>query len=92
VYPPDVKIADVIKVNMMTTDIIMEENDRVVICGSVGVMDHEKNTLAHMVQYSPSVVKKMSTLFQVTCAEPPLASNYPRYCYIFKRSSTCVES
>jgi hypothetical protein len=76
VYPPETKIADVVKTNMMMADILLEENDRLVICGSVNVMDHEKNTLAHMIQMTPSVVKKMTTLFQVTVAEPPLTINY----------------
>ena len=92
VYPPEVKIADVVKVNMMTADLLIEENDRFVICGAVNVLDHEKNTLAHMVQMTPSVVKKMSTVFQVTFADPPLAINYPRECYIFKYTSTWIES
>jgi len=80
VYPPETKIADVIKVNMMTSDILLEENDRMVICGSVNVMDHAKNTLAHMVQMTPATVKKMTTLFQVTFSEPTLAFNYPWHC------------
>jgi phosphoribosylformylglycinamidine (FGAM) synthase-like amidotransferase family enzyme len=91
VYPSDVKIADVVKVNMMTADILLEENDRLVICGSVSAMDHEKNTLAHMVQMTPSVAKKMSTLFQVTFAEPPLAINCTKDCYISKGTTTCEE-
>jgi len=74
VYPPETKIADVIKVNMMTADILLEENDRLVICGSMNVMDHEKNTLAHMIQMTPATVKKMTTLFQVTFAVPPSSS------------------
>jgi hypothetical protein len=41
---------------------------------------------------TPSLVKKMTTIFQVTFAEPPLAINYPRHWYIFKRTSTCIES
>jgi hypothetical protein len=92
VYPPELKITDIIKVNMMISDILLEENDRLVICGSVNVLDHEKNTLAHMVQFSPAVVKKMTTLFQVMVAEPPLAIHCPRDCYIFKGTSTRTES
>jgi hypothetical protein len=66
VYPTETKIEDVFKVNMMTADILLEENDRVVICGSANMLDHEKNTLAHMVQMTPAIVKKMTTIFQVT--------------------------
>jgi hypothetical protein len=74
VYPPETKIADVIKVNMMMADILLEEDDQLVICGSMNVMDHEKNTLAHMIHYTPATVKKMTTLFQVTFAVPPSSS------------------
>jgi hypothetical protein len=78
VYPPEAKITDVFKVNMMTLDILLEENDRLVIIGSTYVMDHGKNTLAHMVQMTPANVKKIATIFQVTFAEPPLAIKYSK--------------
>jgi phosphopantetheine adenylyltransferase len=77
VHPPELKVADLMKVNMMMMDILMEENDRIVICGSTNVVDFEKNTMAHMVQMTPAIAKKISTLFEVTFAEPPLAINYP---------------
>lgn len=76
VYPPELKITDIIKVNMMISDILLEENDRLVICGSVNVLDHEKNTLAHMVQFSPAVVKKMTTLFQEGYPIRPKSMNH----------------
>jgi hypothetical protein len=72
-FPQDVKILDMMKANMMMLDILLEENDRLVICGSVNVMDHENETLALMVQMTPAIAKKMSTLFQVTFAEPQTA-------------------
>ena len=92
VYSPDVRIADVIKLNYMMIDLILEENDRCVICGAVNVMDHENTTMAHMVQMTPSLMKKMSTVFQVTFADPPLAINYRREFFIFKYTSTLIES
>jgi hypothetical protein len=90
--PPDVKIENVIKANFMMIDILLEDSDRAVICGTVNVQDHDKNTLAFMTQMTPALAKKMSTLFQVTFTELPLAINYPWHCYIFKGSSTCTES
>jgi len=74
-FPPDVKIIDVFKANMMISDIALEENDRMVICGSVNVMDHEHSSLALMSQMTPALMKKLSTLFQVTFAKTPLALN-----------------
>lgn len=90
--PEEVKILDVIKVNMMTSDVLLEENDRMVVCGSVNVMDHANSTLAHMAQFSPSLVKKMTTLFQVKFAEPALAIQCPSDCFILKGTSKCAES
>jgi hypothetical protein len=92
VIPPDVKIADVIKMNLMMSDILLEENDRMVICGSVNVLDHEKSTVALMVQMSPAIAKKMTTLFQVTFAEPTLAINYSWHCYNFNATLTCIDN
>jgi hypothetical protein len=91
VITPDVKIVDMIKVNMMMSDILLEENDRMIVCGSVGVLDHENSSWAFMVQMTPAIVKKMTTLFQVRFAQPTLAINYPWHCYIFKGTSTCTE-
>ena len=82
-FPQDVKIVDVMRTNLMMLDIILEENDRLVVCGSVNMMDHENNNLAFMAQMTPAIMKKMSTLFQVTFTESPLAINYPWHCYIF---------
>jgi hypothetical protein len=46
-------------------DILLEEDDRSVICGIVLIIDHFNTTLKHMVQYSPSFAKKTITLLQV---------------------------
>ena len=83
VFPPDAKVVDWIRTNFMMTDILLEENDRMIICGSVNVMDHENSSFSIMAQMTPSIVKKMTTVFQVTFAEPPLVINYPWHCYIF---------
>ena len=83
VFPPDVKVVDWIRANLMMQDIILEENDRMIICGAVNVMDHENANLSLIVQMTPAIMKKMSTLFQVTFVEPPLAINYPWHCENF---------
>jgi hypothetical protein len=90
--PPHVKILDTMKANMMMLDILLEENDQMIICGSVNVMDHEKNSLALMAQMTPAIAKKMTTVFQVTFAEPKSAISYPCQCYTFKGSLTYTES
>jgi hypothetical protein len=92
VIPLHVKIADVVKANFMMSDILLEENDRLVICGTVNVVDHEKSSLALMAKITPAMGKKKATIFQVTFAVPPLAINGPEHCHIFKGTLTCIES
>jgi hypothetical protein len=52
-------------VNMMIMDVLLEEDDRAVICGAVIIIDHSNVTMSHLVQYSPSFAKKTTTLLQV---------------------------
>lgn len=52
--PDEVKTVDIFKVNMMIMDILLEEDDRSVVCGIVLIIDHLNTTIKHMVQYSPS--------------------------------------
>jgi hypothetical protein len=63
--PERVKVADIFKVNMMVMDVLLEEDDRTVICGAVIIIDHSNVTMSHLVQYSPSFAKKTTTLLQV---------------------------
>ncbi|XP_069691384.1 retinol-binding protein pinta-like [Periplaneta americana] len=62
--PNKIKIQDVFKFNMMLMDVLLEEDDRSVICGTVSILDHDKMTMAHMMHFSPSLAKKGTTLFQ----------------------------
>jgi hypothetical protein len=68
--PEEASIIDLFKTSMMITDVLLEEDDRVSVCGTVNVMDHSQMSLAHISQFSPSLVKKMTTLFQVKIGEP----------------------
>ena len=63
--PEQVKVADIFKVNMMIMDVLLEEDDRAVICGAVFIVDHSNVTMSHLVNYSPSFAKKTTTLLQV---------------------------
>jgi hypothetical protein len=66
VHNPDrVKVSDFFKVNMMVMDVLLEEDDRTIICGAVVVIDHSNLTMSHLVHYSPSFAKKTTTLVQV---------------------------
>lgn len=63
--PERVKVADIFKVNMMVMDVLLEQDDRAIICGTVFIIDHSNVTMSHLVQYSPSFAKKTTTLLQV---------------------------
>jgi hypothetical protein len=71
--PEQIMVTDLFKTNMMILDVLLEEDDRSIVCGSVNVMDSSKITLAHLAQFNPSLVKKMTTLFQVKITEPTKA-------------------
>ena len=60
-----VKAEDVMKVNMMVMDILLYEDDRAAICGTVTLLDHKETKASDLVHYPPSLTKKMSTIFQV---------------------------
>jgi hypothetical protein len=49
----------------MMMDYMIREDDEVVICGTVSLMDMSGMTFAHAAQMTPSLSKKMMTLFQV---------------------------
>jgi hypothetical protein len=76
--PDELKVADLFKAQMMIADVLLEEDDRVTVCGTVNVMDHSNTSLALVAQFSPSLAKKASTLFQVNTAKSTysLSVNY----------------
>jgi len=81
--PEEVKLVDVAKEMMMKVDVMLEEDDRSIICGIVIILDYTNSTLAHVMQYNPSFVKKMITTFlvriDICSVEPSLV--YPDTCY-----------
>jgi len=62
--PERVKAVDIFKVNMMIMDVLLEEDDRAIICGAVIIIDHSNVTMSHLAQYSLSFAKKTTTLLQ----------------------------
>lgn len=59
----------------MMMDYMVREDDEVTICGTVSLMDMSGTTFAHVAQMSPSLSKKMMTLFQVSL-KPNINSLY----------------
>lgn len=57
-------IHEVMKVNMMVNDILLLEDDHSIVAGQIGIVDLKNATMAHFIQMQPSLMKKMSMMFQ----------------------------
>ncbi|XP_037051089.1 retinol-binding protein pinta-like [Bradysia coprophila] len=55
---------EVMKVTMMINDITMIEDDNTVVAGQIGICDLKNVTMAHFIQMQPSLMKKMSMMWQ----------------------------
>ncbi|KAJ9594066.1 hypothetical protein L9F63_014509 [Diploptera punctata] len=62
--PDKIKLTEMFKYNLMLTDYLMSHDDRALVYGTVSIMDHSKSTLGHMKHFSPSLMKKLATVFQ----------------------------
>lgn len=63
--PEKVDIDDLFKATLMIGDVLLEEDEQATVTGSVMVFDFLGMTMAHMVCYTPAVVKKSMVLWQV---------------------------
>lgn len=57
-------VADVMKVNMMFSTVLMLENDNFNVVGGQMIQDMAKLTMAHITAMSPAMTKKATTIFQ----------------------------
>lgn len=63
--PSTITIESQFKVSFMHADVVLQEDDRPIVCGEVTIIDLKDVTLSHAVQMTPSVVKKLMVTFQV---------------------------
>ena len=63
--PDSEYMLNMLKVNLLFIEYLLCNDDRSVVYGTVSVMDHSGTTMAHMKHFSPSLVKKVTTIFQV---------------------------
>jgi hypothetical protein len=54
-----------LQLNMMAMDYLVREDDQMVVCGQVNIIDLKDVTLTHASQLTPSLVKKVMTCTQV---------------------------
>ncbi|CAH0749105.1 unnamed protein product [Diatraea saccharalis] len=65
VYDPHkYDMLDMIKCSIIIQKIILYENDNAVVAGIRGIMDLENCTMAHFLQMSPTMAKKMTVYMQ----------------------------
>lgn len=62
--PAAFKPEEVMKVMMLVNDLMHEEDDQMIICGQVNIADMKDATLAHFLQFTPSMMKKMTMMMQ----------------------------
>lgn len=57
-------IQEVMKVTTMINDILMRNDDNFVVAGQIGILDLANVTMAHLLQFSPGFIKKMTMMSQ----------------------------
>lgn len=57
-------ITDAIRAFMLINDIMFTENDNLAVAGVISIVDLKDATLAHLMQMTPSLIKKMTMLNQ----------------------------
>ncbi|KAG5672153.1 hypothetical protein PVAND_002306 [Polypedilum vanderplanki] len=62
--PKDYNIEELMKVSMLIMDLMHEEDDQMLICGQVNIMDLKNATLAHFLVWTPQMMKKMTMIMQ----------------------------
>lgn len=81
--PSTITIESQFKVSFMHADVVLQEDDRPIVCGEVTIIDLKDVTLSHAVQMTPSVVKKLMVTFQDGYPMRPQGVHYvnvsPRY-------------
>ena len=59
-------VEELFKATHMTSDVLLQENEQMTVCGVVQIMDMTGVTAAHGLQMTPAVVKKAMTVWQVS--------------------------
>ncbi|XP_058833369.1 retinol-binding protein pinta-like [Topomyia yanbarensis] len=62
--PSMFSMQQVFKLQTMILDIMMKEDDNLCIAGQVGIADMSHTTMAHFLQFNPTLMKKISLLGQ----------------------------
>ncbi|XP_073847850.1 alpha-tocopherol transfer protein-like [Musca autumnalis] len=77
VYPADqFRIEDVMRLVHAMQDIIMLEDDYAILQGAIFIGDFEKSSLAHLMQLTPSIMKKMTVFSEEAVPLRPKAQHF----------------
>ncbi|XP_071443192.1 retinol-binding protein pinta-like [Hetaerina americana] len=74
--PKEVKFFDIFKVNFMFMDYLLSRDDRLIVAGSVSVLDMSQASLRQMAQITPAIIKPIMQYSQKGFPLRPKAFNY----------------
>lgn len=76
-YDPAVHTAeDIIKVSTMVADLMMYTDDNYIVAGQIGILDFTGLKLSHLLQFTPTFIKKMTMLQQDSAPIRQKASHF----------------
>ncbi|XP_059622425.1 alpha-tocopherol transfer protein-like [Phlebotomus argentipes] len=65
VYEPDkFSIVDIMRISLMANDMHLIEDDQMMVAGQIGILDLANTTMAHFLQFTPTLTKKMTVMNQ----------------------------
>ena len=62
--PTKYKIEDIMKCFLLVGDLIHQEDDQMIICGQINIIDLKHASIAHFSAMTPQMMKKMSLLME----------------------------
>lgn len=62
--PADYPVDELMKVFVLVGDVMAEEDDQMIVAGQVNIIDLKNATLAHFMAFTPTMLKKMTTMMQ----------------------------
>lgn len=76
-YDPAVHSAeDIIKVSTMIADLMLYTDDNYIVAGQIGILDFTGISLSHLLQFTPTFIKKMTMLQQDSAPIRQKASHF----------------
>lgn len=62
--PKDYPVDELMKVYLLVNDLMIEEDDQMIVAGQMNIVDLKNSTLAHFMAFTPTMLKKMTSMMQ----------------------------